>query len=74
MYTEMEHAVLFCTVSRPRAGDLAQVVAQADPNAFLVIGHGHQATGGRFGQVQRRARKVSRLAAATAENRAEREK
>jgi uncharacterized membrane-anchored protein YitT (DUF2179 family) len=57
MYTEMEHAVLFCTVSRPRAADLKRVVAEADPTAFLVIGQGHQATGGRFGQPQPRARR-----------------
>lgn len=53
MFTETEHAVLFCTVSRPHARSLQQVVTRADPNAFLVIGHGHQASGGVFGQAPR---------------------
>lgn len=54
MFTETEHAVLFCTVSRPQAGALKKVVAAADPGAFLVVGHGHQASGGMFGRSQRR--------------------
>jgi uncharacterized membrane-anchored protein YitT (DUF2179 family) len=55
MYTETEHAVLFCTISRPYERALRQVVIEADPEAFLVIGHGHQASGGMFRQMQRRA-------------------
>jgi uncharacterized membrane-anchored protein YitT (DUF2179 family) len=54
MYTETEHAVLFCTISRPYERALRQVVIEADPKAFLVIGHGHQASGGMFRQMQRR--------------------
>jgi uncharacterized membrane-anchored protein YitT (DUF2179 family) len=54
MYTETEHAVLFCTISRPYERALRQVVIEADPEAFLVIGHGHQASGGMFRQMQRR--------------------
>jgi uncharacterized membrane-anchored protein YitT (DUF2179 family) len=53
MFTETEHAVLFCTVSRPLEPTLRRVVAEADPKAFLVVGHGHQASGGVFGQVRR---------------------
>ena len=53
MFTETEHAVLFCTVSRPYERSLRQVVAEADPKAFLVIGHGHQASGGVFGPPHR---------------------
>lgn len=49
MFTETQHAVLFCTVSRPYERSLRQVVAQADPDAFVVTGHGHQASGGMFG-------------------------
>lgn len=49
MFTETQHAVLLCTVSRPYERSLRQVVAQADPDAFLVTGHGHQASGGMFG-------------------------
>jgi uncharacterized membrane-anchored protein YitT (DUF2179 family) len=54
MYTEMEHAVLFCTISRPHARALRRVVTEADPKAFLVIGHGHQASGGVYGQMGRK--------------------
>lgn len=48
MFTEQEHSVLFCTVSRPFVDTVRQVVTEADPNAFVVITHGHQATGGRI--------------------------
>jgi uncharacterized membrane-anchored protein YitT (DUF2179 family) len=45
-YTQAEHTVLFCTVSRPDVDALRGAVTRADPEAFLVIGHGHQASGG----------------------------
>ena len=60
MFTEAEHTVLFCTVSRPHERALRRVVTQADPNAFLVVGHGHQASGGVFGQARRRISGKSR--------------
>jgi uncharacterized membrane-anchored protein YitT (DUF2179 family) len=53
MYTETEHAVLFCTLSRARERTLRQVVKEADPRSFLVVGHGHQASGGVYGQIMR---------------------
>jgi uncharacterized membrane-anchored protein YitT (DUF2179 family) len=46
MFTEELHSVLFCTVSRPFVDTLRAIVTEADPNAFVVILHGHQATGG----------------------------
>jgi uncharacterized membrane-anchored protein YitT (DUF2179 family) len=46
MFTDAEHTILFCTLSRPDVSTLQEAVAQADPDAFVVIGHGHQATGG----------------------------
>ena len=46
MFTDAEHAVLFCTISRPDVNTLKTVVAEADPYAFVVIGQGHQARGG----------------------------
>lgn len=46
MFTEKAHSVLFCTVSRPFVDTLRNVVREADPKAFVVITHGHQATGG----------------------------
>jgi uncharacterized membrane-anchored protein YitT (DUF2179 family) len=57
MFTEIEHAVLFCTVSRPYERALRRVVLEADPHAFVVVGHGHQASGGVFGQPKRTPRK-----------------
>ena len=45
-YTQAEHTVLFCTISRPDVDALRRAVTAADAEAFLVIGHGHQATGG----------------------------
>lgn len=45
-FTQTAHTVLFCTVSRPDVDPLRDAVRRADPDAFLVIGHGHQATGG----------------------------
>ena len=54
MYTETEHAVLFCTFSRPHARTLRRIVSEVDPKAFLVIGHGHQASGGVYGQMGRK--------------------
>lgn len=46
MFTEAAHSVLFCTVSRPFVDTLRDIVREADPKAFVVITHGHQATGG----------------------------
>lgn len=48
MYTDERHTVLFCTINRPDVDRLRRAVLQADPQAFLVIGHGHQAVGGVF--------------------------
>lgn len=55
MFTAGQHTVLFCTVSRPDVNLLTSVVITADPDAFVVVGHGHQATGGVFRQTLRRA-------------------
>jgi uncharacterized membrane-anchored protein YitT (DUF2179 family) len=41
---------LFCTVSRPEVDALRSLVAEIDPDSFVVIGHGHQASGGMVGQ------------------------
>jgi uncharacterized membrane-anchored protein YitT (DUF2179 family) len=40
------HTVLFCTVNRPDVNILRAIVSEADPQAFIVIGHAHQARGG----------------------------
>jgi uncharacterized membrane-anchored protein YitT (DUF2179 family) len=48
MYTGQERTVLFVTVNRPQVADLRQIVFEADPDAFLVIGQGHTAFGEGF--------------------------
>jgi uncharacterized membrane-anchored protein YitT (DUF2179 family) len=50
MFSKERHAILFCTISRPHARELRRVVNRVDPEAFVVLGQGHQAYGGRFGQ------------------------
>ena len=45
-FTGAQHAVLFCTVGRPDVNALRSIVAGADRSAFIVVGHGHQASGG----------------------------
>jgi uncharacterized membrane-anchored protein YitT (DUF2179 family) len=46
MFTETRHTFLFCTVSRSDVNTLRSTIVSEDPNAFVVIGHGHQAIGG----------------------------
>jgi uncharacterized membrane-anchored protein YitT (DUF2179 family) len=55
MFTESERTVLFCTVSRPYEGALRSVVTGVDPDAFIAISHGHQASGGVLGRAMRAA-------------------
>lgn len=45
MYTGAPHTVLYVTVARAQVLSLRQAVQEADPAAFLVIGHGHMAYG-----------------------------
>jgi uncharacterized membrane-anchored protein YitT (DUF2179 family) len=40
------HTVLFCSVNRPEVNELRAIVTEVDPHAFMVIGQGHQASGG----------------------------
>jgi uncharacterized membrane-anchored protein YitT (DUF2179 family) len=46
MFTNEKHTVLFCTINRIEMGTLKQIVRESDPNAFFVVGQGHQAVGG----------------------------
>ncbi len=46
MYTQEERTILFCTVPRPDVELLNSEVLEIDPQAFVVIGQGHQAKGG----------------------------
>ena len=51
-YTGIERTMLYVTVSRSQVRDLKDVVSQADPNAFVVIGMGHAAYGAGFRRVR----------------------
>lgn len=46
MFTNEAHMVLYCSISRPDVGRLRDAILEVDPQAFVVIGHGHQASGG----------------------------
>ncbi len=46
MFTNEQHTVLYCTISRPDVGRLRDAVLEMDRHAFVVIGQGHQASGG----------------------------
>ncbi len=46
MYTDKEHTVLFCTISRPDVETLRSVITEVDAHAFIVVGQGHQSSGG----------------------------
>lgn len=58
-YTQQAHTVLFVTITRAQVGELRDVVDQADPQAFVVIGHGHVAYGSGF-KTKGRAGKLPR--------------
>ena len=44
-YTGERHAMILCAVYRPQVADVKRVVAEADRDAFVVIGMAHQALG-----------------------------
>ena len=46
MYTHASHTTLFCTVNRSEVNSLRAIALEADPEAFVVIGQGHQTSGG----------------------------
>jgi hypothetical protein len=46
MFTGQERAILFCSISRPDVNNLKSTISQVDPQAFVVIGQGHQTSGG----------------------------
>lgn len=46
VYTGAERTILFCTVTRPDVPVLKSAVTEIDPNAFVVIGQGHESKGG----------------------------
>ena len=48
MFSNTEHATLFCAIKRPDVRRLKTIVNEVDPTAFVVIMQGHQATGGKL--------------------------
>ncbi len=48
MYTAQERYILFVTIRRPEVNDLRELVFRIDPDAFIVIGQGHNAYGEGF--------------------------
>lgn len=48
MYTHKPHQALYCTVTRPQIRSLKQIVSLRDPEAFVIIGQGHEALGRGF--------------------------
>ncbi len=54
MFTTAQRTILFCTLNRPDVNVLKDLAKEIDPKSFIVIGQGHQASGG----VLRQAKKV----------------
>jgi uncharacterized membrane-anchored protein YitT (DUF2179 family) len=52
-YTGNVHSMVMCTVYRSQVNDMRQIVATADPYAFVVVGQAHQALGGGFRRLKR---------------------
>lgn len=61
MYTQEEHAAIYCTVTRPEIKELKHIVAEADPEAFVIIGQGHEALGQGFRRLEARQPVVDEL-------------
>jgi uncharacterized membrane-anchored protein YitT (DUF2179 family) len=51
-YTDVPYDVLMCVVARSQIGRLRQIVAQADPAAFVVITEAHEVLGQGFRPVE----------------------
>lgn len=47
-YTGAERTILYCVVSRSEISQIKALVNEADPSAFMVIGHAHEALGEGF--------------------------
>jgi uncharacterized membrane-anchored protein YitT (DUF2179 family) len=52
MFTNQQRTVLFITIARPQVGTVRQLVLEADPGAFIVIGQGQTAYGQGFIRTQ----------------------
>jgi len=52
MYANKEHTALYCTVTRPEIRSLKNLVADTDPQAFVIIGQGNEALGRGFRRLE----------------------
>lgn len=52
-YYDEPRTMILCAVYRPQVGDLRRAVAEADPDAFVVIGVSQQALGSGFLRLDR---------------------
>jgi uncharacterized membrane-anchored protein YitT (DUF2179 family) len=52
-YTGKKRTMLFCTVNRAQIFDLKQIVAEVNPDAFVVVGNAQQALGAGFRPMRR---------------------
>ena len=59
MYSHTAKTTLFCTVRRPDMNAVRAKVSAVDPEAFIVIGQGHQASGGVLAKPQPTRRKAA---------------
>lgn len=48
MYTGEAHSILYCVVARSEVERLKAIIAEIDPEAFMVIGNGYEALGEGF--------------------------
>jgi uncharacterized membrane-anchored protein YitT (DUF2179 family) len=48
MYSGQERRILFCVISRAEVNPLKEIIHEADPAAFVVIGQAHEALGEGF--------------------------
>jgi uncharacterized membrane-anchored protein YitT (DUF2179 family) len=47
-FTGQKRYLVLCTITRPQVGEIKQLVAKADPQAFVTIGVSHEAMGAGF--------------------------
>ncbi len=52
-YSKQDRSMIYCTVQRSQVNDLKYIVAETDPNAFMVIENAHQALGTGFMKLKR---------------------
>jgi uncharacterized membrane-anchored protein YitT (DUF2179 family) len=61
MHSHETHSALYCTIARHQIKDLKNIVAWADPKAFVIIGPGHEALGKGFRRLKPEPRLVTDL-------------